>query len=78
MTGKHRYRLEIVFVGPTTTERSTRALRALLKSLLRSFGFRCTLVEPIGDNTDGGRPSEPAHKRRERAATDGPTQRARA
>lgn len=46
-TGQHRYRIEVVTTRRTTGEQSTRALRAVLKALLRGFGYRCTSVERV-------------------------------
>jgi len=46
MTTRHRYTLVIEQSGDDR-DYIERRLRALLKFMLRTFGFRCTSIEPV-------------------------------
>jgi hypothetical protein len=43
---RHRYTITLEAGKTATEEQATRALRGLLKTALRVFGFRCTIAEP--------------------------------
>lgn len=45
-----RFRIEIQATPTLLGDQATRSLRALLKTMLRSFGLRCTSVVRIDDD----------------------------
>ena len=49
MSKRHTYRVTLSAAAGQSEEQAVRSLRACLKMALRSYGLRCTDLEPYGN-----------------------------